>query len=230
MGIVYVSILKRIINGFRFFFFFIGPGMIYHWWKKKTALKRLELYAVEKKIKRELTSSLSDFGELHWEINGRPIVARICHDNPSFGPWISVGLKKDERILRLHTYKPMTRPGEGWEEFKSPNNVFNYLYKSRMVKSAYREVLLGSPSIFDKIVKFYSHWALYLSNDIGSNGLVITGEKIRFIFGPSMIRSMFPYITPAEIEAVLPELLKLAESFDKVFPADGNELHSALSE
>ncbi|MCD6589088.1 MAG: hypothetical protein J7K88_11120 [Candidatus Fermentibacteraceae bacterium] len=105
MSIVYVSILKRVINGFRFFFF-IGPGMLYYWWKKKTALKRLELYAVEKKIKRELTSSLSDFGELHWGIEGRPIVARICHDNPSFGPWISVDLKLNERILILHTYRP----------------------------------------------------------------------------------------------------------------------------
>ena len=99
-----------------------------------------------------------------------------------------------------------------------------------MGKSNYRDALLGSPSIFDQIVKFYSHWALYLSSDIGTNGLVVTGEKIRFIFGPSMIRSAFPYITPEEIEAVLPDLLYLAESFDKVFQTDGNGLNDALSD
>ena len=228
MSIVYVNLVKRIIDGFRFFFFFTGPGILYHWWKKQTALKRLELYAVERRIKRELTSSLSDFGELHWELDGRPIVARICYDNPSSGPWISVGLKLNERILRLHTCKPMTRSGEGWEEFKSPDSAFNYLYKSRVVKSNYRNALLGSPFIFEEIVKFYSHWALYLSSDIGTNGLVVTGEIIRFTFGPSMIRSFFPYITPEEIEAVLPDLLELAESFDKVFQADRNGLHGAF--
>ncbi len=221
MNIVFASILKRSIFIFRVFLFFLGPGMLYHYLKKKRTWRRLEQYAKDNKIQRELSNSSDDFGELHWESHGRPITVRICYDNPSFGPWISVGLKLNTQILRLHTYKPMNRPGEGWEEFTSPSPEFNYLYESRQVKSDYREKLLQSSTIFDDIVKFYSDWILYLSNDIGTNGLVVDGEEVRFTFGPSAIRSMFPYVTPEEIEAVLPDMIELAERFDRIFQPDG---------
>jgi hypothetical protein len=135
-------------------------------------------------------------------------------------PWISVGLKLNTQILRLHTYKSMTRPGSGWEEFISPSPEFNYLYRTRHVRSDYREKFLNSLTIFDDIVKFYSDWILYLSNDIGTNGLVVDGEEVRFTFGPSAIRRMFPYITPEEIEAVLPDMVELAEKFDRIFQPD----------
>ncbi|MCK5115526.1 MAG: hypothetical protein KAR44_02935 [Candidatus Aegiribacteria sp.] len=221
MNIVSASILKRIIYFFKFIIFFLGPGMLYHYLKKKQTWKRLEQYTKDNKIKRELTSSYDDFGELHWESHGRPVTVRICYDNPSFGPWISVGLKLNTQILRLHTYKPMNRPGSGWEEFTSPSPEFNYLYESRQVRSDYRDKLLNSFTIFDDIVKFYSDWILYLSNDIGTNGLVVDGEEVRFVFGPSAIRSMFPYVTPEEIEAVLPDMIELAEKFDRIFQPDG---------
>lgn len=221
MNIVFASILKRSIFILRFVLFFLGPGMLYHYLKKRKTWKRLEQYAKDNKIKRELSNSYDDFGELHWESHGRPITVRICYDNPSFGPWISVGLKLNTQILRLHTYKPMNRPGSGWEEFISPNPEFNYLYRTRHVRSDYREKLLQSSTIFDDIVEFYSDWILYLSNDIGTNGLVVDGEEVRFVFGPSSIRSMFPYVTPEEIEAVLPDMIKLAEKFDRIFQPEG---------
>ena len=221
MNIVLASILQRIIYFLRFIIFFLGPGMLYHYLKKKQTWKRLEQYARDNRIKRELTSSYDNFGELLWESHGRPVTVRICYDNPSFGPWISVGLKLNTQILRLHTYKPMTRPGSGWEEFISPSPEFNYLYRTRHVRSDYREKLLISLTIFDDIVKFYSDWILYLSNDIGTNGLVVDGEEVRFCFGPSAIRSMFPYVTPEEIEAVLPDMIELAEKFDRIFLPEG---------
>ena len=221
MNIVFACMLQRIIYSLRFFIFFLGPGMLYHYLKKKQTWKRLEQYAKDNTIKRELNNSCDDFGELHWESHGRPVTVRICYDNPSFGPWISVGLKLNTQILRLHTNKPMNRPGSGWEEFNSPNPEFNYLYRTRQVRSDYREKLLRSFTIFDDIVKFYSDWILYLSNDIGTNGLVVDGEEVRFVFGPSAIRSMFPYVTPEEIEAVLPDMIELADRFDRIFLPDG---------
>ena len=221
MNIVFANALKRTISILRFIIFFLGPGMLYHYLKKEKTWKRLEQYAKDNKIKRELTNSYDDFGELLWESHGRPVTVRICYDNPSFGPWISVDLKLNTQILRLHTYKPTNRPGSGWEEFTSPNPEFNYLYRSRQVRSDYREKLLNSSTIFNDIVKFYSDWILYLSSDIGTNGLVVDGEEVRFVFGPSAIRSMFPYVTPEEIEAILPDMIGLAEKFDRVFQSEG---------
>jgi len=221
MNIVFASALKRTISILRFIIFFLGPGMLYHYLKMKKTWNRLEQYAKEKKIEHVLSDSYDDFGELHWESHGRSVTVRICYDNPSFGPWISVGLKLNKHILRLHTNKPMNRPGSGWEEFTSPSPEFNYPYRSRQVRSDYREKLLNSSTIFDDMVRFYSDWILYLSNDIGTNGLVVDGEEVRFVFGPSAIRSMFPYVTPEEIEAVLPDMIELADKFDRIFQPDG---------
>jgi hypothetical protein len=207
------------VNIFRFIIFFIGPGMLYYYVKKKITWGRLERYAKQNQIEHVLTRSYDDFGELHWESHGRPVRVRICYDNPSFGPWISVGLKLNEDILRLHTYKPMTRPLAGWEVFISPNREFNHLYKTREVRAEYGEKLLQS-NIFQDIVQFCSDWMLYLSNDIGTNGLVVNGEEVRFCFGPSAIRSFFPYITPEEIEAVLPDMIELADKFDRIFQTE----------
>jgi hypothetical protein len=214
MNIVTSNILKRLLNAIRYFFFFLGPGMLFHYIRKRKNWKRLEQYALDNKIERVLTKSRDDFGELHWEVDGRPVIARICYDNPSFGPWLSVGLKLDTDMLNLKTYRPMNRPNEGWDEFTSPDPEFNYLYRTRQVRSDYRRLLLDSPDIFSEIVHFCSEWMLYMSSDIGTNGLTVDGEEIRFIFGPSPIRSMFPYIRPEEIDAVLPDIIALADSFD----------------
>lgn len=219
MNTVFSRIFKSTVNIMRFTAFFLGPGMLCHFLKKKVTWKRLEQYAKEKNIEHVPADSYKDFGELHWESRGRPVRVRICYDNPSFGPWISAGLKLNTDILKLHTYKPLTRPLPGWEAFISPNSEFNHLYKTREVKSEYGEKLLKS-KIFQDIVEFCSDWALYLSSDIGTNGLVLNGEEIRFCFGPSIIRSSFPYITPEEIEAVLPEMIKLADKFDRIYQTE----------
>jgi len=221
MNTVLSGILKRTLTILRCAVFFLGPGMLYHYLKKKQTWKRLERYAKERDIEHVLTESYDDFGELQWESDGRPVVVRICYDNPSFGPWISVGLNLNREILNLHTYKPMTRPLPGWEDFISPSPEFNYIYKTRQVRAEYGEKLLHS-NIFQDIVKFCSDWMLYLSIDIGTNGLVVDGKEIKFFFGPSVIRSNYPYITPEEIEAVLPEMLKLAEKFDRIFETDAD--------
>jgi len=216
MSAVFSNILRIAVNIVRFIIFFFGPGMVYHLLKKRDTWKRLEQYAKEKNIEHVRSDSYDDFGELHWESHGRPVVVRICYDNPDFGPWISVGLKLNREILSLRTSRPLTRPLPGWEEFISPNRTFNRLYKTRQIRSKYAEKLLQS-DIFQDIVKFCSDWALYLSRDMGTNGLVVNGEEIRFIFGPPIIKSIFPYITPEEIEAVLPDMIELADNFDRIF-------------
>jgi hypothetical protein len=217
MGIVCQRMARRAVNIVRYVLFFLGPGMLYHYLRKRRTWKRLEDYAARNGFKRKLTSSYDDFGELHWTAGGRHVTVRICYDNPNFGPWIAVKLRLDTEILDLKTYKPMTRPREGWEEFDSPDPDFNSLYRSRCVWSVYRDQLLSRPEIFSRMVRFFGDWMLYLSSDIGINGLVVDGRSVTCHFGPSVIRSMYPYITPEEIEAVLPDMLELADVFDSAF-------------
>ncbi|MBN2587431.1 MAG: hypothetical protein JXA64_09740 [Candidatus Fermentibacteraceae bacterium] len=210
-------LVRLLVNIGRYILFFLGPGMLYQYLRKRSTWKRLEEYAARNGIERRLTDSLDDFGELHWIADGRGVTVRICYDNPNFGPWISVRLRLDTEMLDLKTYKPMTRPGEGWERFDSPDPVFNRLYRSRCVWSVYSDQLLSRPEIFSRMVRFFGDWMLYLSSDIGINGLVVDGRSVTCHFGPSVIRSMYPYITPEEIEAVLPDMLELADVFDSAF-------------
>lgn len=221
MNIILANNLKRVVNTFRLVFFFLGLGMILHYFKKRKTWKRLAHFAKDRGIKHVPSNRVEDFGELHWEVEGRPVIARMCYDNPSFGPWISVGLNLNTEILNLRTYKPLVPPNLGWEQFHSPSRGFDYLYKTREIKSDYKEGLLGSPEFFDDVVKFCYTWMLYMSTDIGTNGLDMDGKEIRFIFGPSPIRSSYPYITPEEIDSILPDMIRLAEKFDSLFETDG---------
>jgi hypothetical protein len=221
VGIGSLILLRRVVNIGRYILFFLGPGMLYHYLRKRRTWARLEAFASGRGIERKLTDSYDDFGELHWVQDGRPVIVRICYDNPNFGPWISVGLHLNTEMLDLKTYRPMTRPREGWEQFDSPVDDFNRLYRSRFIWSAYREPLLSASGVFNMMVGFYRDWMLYLSSDIGINGLVLDGRTVRCHFGPSVIRSMYPYITPEEIEAVLPDLIRLADEFDSAFRRAG---------
>ncbi|MCP4135522.1 MAG: hypothetical protein GY754_31425 [bacterium] len=214
MDIILISILKRILFSFKFLVFFLGPGSLYSYIAKKIYWKKLELYADLKGYHHEPGRFKYDFGELHWECRGMPVKVRICYDHLSSGPWISVGLKTGKEILELETGKPLVDLMDDWEEFTPENRAFNYLYRTRRVDSNYAEKLLNAPRLFDAIVNFYRKWVFHLSNDVGTNGLVVDGEKVVCTFGPSMLLSLFPYISPEKIERILPDMIKLAEKFD----------------
>lgn len=209
--------VKRSLTTGRFVLFFCGPGMLYHYLKKRRAWRRLEEYAEDKGAERTRTDSVNDFGELRWMQSGRPVRVRICHDNPSFGPWISLGLKLDDEMLFLKTYTPITRPRSEWVMFNSGVEDFDRLYRTRQIRMDYGEKVDGAEEVFRRIVQFHYDWLLYLAADTGCNGLDINGEYVRCTLGPSIVRSTFPYITPEEIEALLPDMLRIADCFDSAF-------------
>ena len=222
-GIIFLMALKRTLNILRYIFFFLGPGMLYHFIRKRRSWRRLEEYAEKNRIERVRGSSFDDFGEMVWKRDGRLVVVRIRYENPGSGPGISVALRTGEEMLRLKTYRPMNRPTEGWEAFISPNPDFNLLYRTREVRTDYSRELLSGPELFDAMAGFHRDWLLYLSSDIGSNGLDADGKWVTCHLGPPVIRSMFPYITPEEIEAILPDLLGIADIFDSALQAGKGE-------
>jgi|GEM_PF-2748805 len=222
-GMLVLIPLRKALNVLRYMLFFLGPGMLYHFIRKRSSWRRLEEYAEKNRIERMPGSSCDDFGKMVWKRDGRLVVVSIRYENPGSGPGISVALNTGEEMLRLKTYRPMNRPAEGWEAFISPNADFNLLYRTREVRTDYSRELLSGPELFDAMADFHRDWLLYLSSDIGSNGLDADGEWVTCHLGPPMIRSMFPYVTPEEIEAILPDLLGIAGIFDSALQAGKGE-------
>jgi hypothetical protein len=188
---------------------------LYSWLAKKYFWKKLKKEAKRLGYQHEVTQSYDDFGVLRAYRAGRNITVRICYDNPSAGPWVSVSLNLNQGILDIKTNKPHLRPLEGWTDFDSPNWIFNRMYKTRRVVKKYLDKMQNSDSLFEHIVSFYQKWMFQLSRDMGLNGLDIDGKSITCIFGPPVISSMAPFIKPPVLEKILSEMLNLAEHFDK---------------